>query len=105
MVTGIRRRADDWIASYAGPRLARVDLRARVLIVTGGTVRPRRSILASSRCRIAGPRIVTGIRRRADDRIASYAGPRLARVDLCARVPIVAGGSVRLRRSIPARSR
>src|SRR5262249_51204316 len=97
--------ADDRVASGADAGLARVGLRARIAIVARGSVGLRRTG-ADARGGIADARIVTLIRGSADDRGPARAGARLARIDLSARVPVVAGGAITLRRAgARARSR
>src|SRR5207249_3893427 len=92
-VTLVERSADERVRSGAGPRLAGVGLCAGVAVAAGGAVGGVR-IRADAGRRVAGPRHVTLIERRADDRVRSGAGPRLAGVGLCAGVAVAAGGAV-----------
>src|SRR5205823_3804707 len=91
----IERCADDGVRSRAGARLAGVGLCARVAVAAGGAVGGVR-VRADAGPGVADARDVALIERRADDGVRAGAGPRLARVGLCAGVAVAAGGAVRL---------
>src|SRR5207248_2341928 len=88
-------RAGDRVAPRAGPALARVALGAGVAVVARRPVSLRR-IRAHPRCRVARPRLVALVLSRARDRVASHAGPALARVALGAGTPLAARRAVGL---------
>src|SRR5205823_13112986 len=95
LVALVSRVADDRRTARAGPRLARIGLRARIPVVARGAV-ALHGTGAGARGRIAHARRVALVRRAADDRRTARAGPRLARIGLHARIPVVARGAVAL---------
>src|SRR5205814_1670531 len=95
VVTLIRRAADDRVTARTGAALARVGLRTRVAVITGGAVCLRR-IRAGAARRVTCAGVVTLIGRAPDDRVTARTGAALARVGLRTRVPVIACGAVRL---------
>ena len=73
----VARRAGDRAAAHAGARLAAVRLRARVAVVARRPVGAGR-VRADARRRVAGPRRVALVARRAGHRVAAHARARLA---------------------------
>src|SRR5437762_2970277 len=79
VVTLVLRGADDGIHARAGARFARVGARARVAVVAGRAV-GLRGVRAGAGRGVARPRLVTLVRRAADDRRPRRAAAPLARV-------------------------
>jgi hypothetical protein len=90
----IERHTDDRIACRASAQLARVRLRARIAVITRGTIRFVR-IGAHARCWIAKAHVMTLIHGRARNEVCPRATARLARIRLRAGIVVIAGRSIR----------
>lgn len=90
----VEGRTRDGVRAHTDAALAGVRLGARVAIVAGCSV-GRVRIRAEPGARIADPSDMTGVEWAAYNRIATHTGAVLAGVAAGARIPIVAGGSVR----------
>src|SRR5262249_11342302 len=97
VVALVLRHAHDGVRSDARSRLARVRVGARALVVARRSVGLGR-VRAEAARGIAKTRDVTLVEDQANDGHGTHARPRLARVDLRARIAIVATGTIGLGR-------
>src|SRR5207245_1129066 len=97
VVALVLRGARDGVRTGTGAGLARVGVRAGVAVVARRAVRLR-GVGAHAGRRVALAGVVTLVLRGADDGIHARTGARFARVRARARVAVVAGRAVRLRR-------